>query len=68
MLEGLLSMSCTLSFLFYIFIKQFWDKLVELVSEVSFIRGAAAGVDYFLSTYFSPIEENILFEENIFSF
>ena len=57
-------------YLFFInlFIKQFWDKLGGLVSEVSFIRGVAAGVDYFLSTHFSPIEDNILFEENIFSF
>ena len=58
------STRCTLSLSFYLFIKH---KLVELVSEVSFFRGAAAGVDYFLSMHFSP-ENNILFKENIFTF
>ena len=63
MFEGLLSTGLAL---FYLFINQFWDKLVELVSEGSFIRGAAACVDYFFSTHFSPIEDKIFFEKNIF--
>ena len=44
-MEGLLLTGPTLSFSFCLFIKQFRDKLMELVSEGSFIRGAAAGVE-----------------------
>ena len=50
MIEGLLSTWPTLYFLFYIFINKFRDNLVELVSEGSFIRGAAVGQHLFLKT------------------
>ena len=57
-----------LLFFFYLCIKPFWDKLAELVSEVSVIRGAAAGIDFFLSTHSSPIEDNIFLKKKYFPF